>query len=70
MSSERLEQGRQLTETFCTTCHGMESETAAGKTPEAWKATVEAMVGMGTDATDEQAKIITDYLSHTFPPNK
>jgi glucose dehydrogenase len=70
VSSERLEQGRQLTEKVCTTCHGMQSETASGKTPEAWKATVEAMVGMGADATDEQAKIIADYLSHTFPPNK
>jgi quinoprotein glucose dehydrogenase len=70
VSAERLEQGRQLTEKVCTTCHGMESETASGKTPDAWKATVEAMVGMGADATDEQAKMIADYLSHTFPPNK
>jgi len=70
VSPERLEQGRQLTARVCTTCHGMQSETASGKTPEAWKATVEAMVGMGAEATDEQATIITDYLSHTFPPNK
>jgi glucose dehydrogenase len=70
VSAERLEQGRQLTETFCTTCHGMQLETAAGKTPEGWQATVEAMVGMGADATDEQAKLIIEYLSHTFPPKK
>jgi cytochrome c5 len=70
MPAERLEQGRQLTDKFCTTCHGMQSETAGGKTPEGWKATVEAMVGMGAEASDDQAKIITDYLSHTFPPKK
>jgi len=70
ISAERLEQGRQLTEKFCTTCHGLQSETAEGKTPEGWHATVEQMVGLGADATPEQAKIITDYLTHTFPPKK
>jgi quinoprotein glucose dehydrogenase len=70
VSAERLEQGRQLTEKYCTTCHGMQAETASGKTPEGWKATVELMVGLGADASDEQAKIITDYLSHTFPSKK
>jgi len=70
VSPERLEQGRQLTDTFCTTCHGMQSETAGGKTPDAWKATVEAMIGMGAEANDEQARIITEYLSRTFPPRQ
>ena len=70
ISAERLEQGRQLTEKFCTTCHGMQSETASGKSPDAWKATVDAMIGMGAEANDEQARIIADYLSHTFPLKK
>jgi glucose dehydrogenase len=70
LSAERLQQGRELTEKFCTTCHGMESETASGKTPAGWKATVEQMVGLGTPATDEQARIIAEYLSHTYPPKK
>jgi quinoprotein glucose dehydrogenase len=70
VSAERLEQGRQLTQKFCTACHGLESETATGKTADDWKATVEQMVGLGAAATDEQAKIIADYLSHTFPLKK
>ena len=70
ISAERLEQGRQLTEKFCTTCHGMQAETASGKSPSAWKATVESMIGMGAEANDEQAPIIADYLSHTFPAKK
>jgi len=70
VSAERLEQGRQLTGKYCTTCHGMQAETASGKTPEGWKATVELMIGLGADASEEQAKIITDYLSHTFPSKK
>jgi glucose dehydrogenase len=70
VSPERLEQGRQLTEKFCTTCHGMDSETASGKTPASWRATVDQMIGLGAPASEEQAMIITDYLSHTFPPKK
>jgi glucose dehydrogenase len=70
VSPARLDQGRQLTEKFCTTCHGMEAETASGKTPAGWKATVEQMIGLGATATDDQAAIIADYLSHTFPPKK
>jgi len=70
VSPERLEQGRQLTEKLCTTCHGLQSETATGKTPDGWEATVEQMIGLGADATAEQAKIITDYLTHAFPPKK
>jgi len=70
VSAARLEQGRQLTEKFCTTCHGMQSETESGKTPDGWKATVEQMIGLGADASDEQARLISDYLSHTFPSKK
>jgi quinoprotein glucose dehydrogenase len=70
ISAERLEQGRQMTEKFCTTCHGMQSETASGKSPAAWKATVDSMIGLGADPTDDQARIIVDYLSHSFPPKK
>jgi glucose dehydrogenase len=70
VSAERLAQGRELTEKFCTTCHGLQSETAGGKTPEGWQATVEQMIGLGAEVTPAQAKIITDYLSHTFPTKK
>ena len=32
--------------------------------------TVDAMIGMGAEADEEQARIIADYLSHAFPPKK
>jgi len=70
VTAERLELGRQLTDKFCTTCHGLQEETAAGKTPEEWKTTVEAMIGLGAEANEDQAKAIAEYLSHTFPPKK
>jgi glucose dehydrogenase len=70
VSEEQLELGQQLTERVCTACHALKSETTAGNTPEGWKTIVQQMIGIGAEATDEDAKIITDYLSHTFPPKK
>ena len=48
----------------------MKSETSAGNTLQGWKTITEQMIGLGAEATDEEAKIIADYLSHTFPPKK
>jgi glucose dehydrogenase len=70
VSAERLAQGRDLTQRVCTTCHGLQSETATGRTPQDWQDTVEQMIGLGAEATDQEAKIIADYLSHTFPPKQ
>ncbi len=55
---------------MCTQCHGLEAETANGRTPEGWKAVVDEMIAMGANANDSEAKIIADYLSHTFPPKR
>ncbi len=70
VSPEVQEQGRRLTERVCTTCHGLQAETATGRTLEGWKAVVDSMIGMGAQATDEEAKIIVDYLSRNFPAKK
>jgi glucose dehydrogenase/cytochrome c5 len=67
IAPERLERGRQLTERYCTACHGMQAETAGGRTAEGWRAIVEQMVGLGANATPEEARIIADYLAYTFP---
>ena len=38
----------------------MQSETAAGKTPEVWQATVETMIGMGADACVSYGRNVVD----------
>lgn len=68
MSPEVLEQGRLVTERVCTQCHAMGPDLTAGRTPEQWKDVVHQMMGMGAQASDEEARLITDYLSHTYPP--
>jgi glucose dehydrogenase len=70
MSSQAFAQARVVTERVCTTCHGLQAETASGGTPERWKAVVDQMIGMGATATSDEAKMIVDYLSQAFPPKK
>ena len=69
-SSASLAEGRALTQSVCTACHGLEAETATGRTPEGWKAIVDQMIGLGADASAADAKIIVEYLSRSFPPKE
>ena len=66
----RAEEGKGLTEQQCTTCHGMDTIRAAGRTPEAWAMVVNEMIGLGAPITDDQAKAIVDFLSRDFPPKR
>jgi len=70
-ATSRAEEGKMLTETHCTTCHGLGTVTAAeGRSSEAWTFVVNEMIGLGAPVTDEQAEAIVDYLSRDFPAKK
>jgi quinoprotein glucose dehydrogenase len=66
----RADEGRALAQQHCTTCHGLGTVTAEGRTPEAWAFVVNEMIGLGTPITDDQAKAIVDYLSRDVPPKR
>ena len=59
--------GRRSRRRYAHQCHGLEAETANGRTLEGWKAVVDEMIAMGANANETEAKIITDYLSHGVP---
>ena len=63
----RVEEGRALAEDRCTACHGLSTATAPGRSVEAWTLTVNEMIGLGAQVTDDQAAAIVQYLSRTFP---
>jgi glucose dehydrogenase len=67
-SAASLEERRRLTETTCTACHALSPDITTGRSPAAWKAVVDQMLGIGAEATSEQAQQIVVYLSHTYPP--
>lgn len=68
MTPELLDRGRRVTDRVCTQCHAMSADLTAGRTPAQWKEVVHQMIGMGAQAADDEARLIIDYLSHTFPP--
>jgi quinoprotein glucose dehydrogenase len=69
-ASSRAEEGKALTETHCTMCHGLGTVTAMGRNPDAWAYVVNEMIGLGAPVTDDEAKAIVDYLSRDFPAKR
>jgi quinoprotein glucose dehydrogenase len=64
------EKGKALTEQRCTSCHGLPTITANGRTRDAWVLSVNEMIGLGATVTDEEARAIVEYLSRDFPGKK
>ena len=70
LSAAAIEEGRRLADVTCTACHALSADITTGRSPAAWKAVVDQMIGMGAVATPEDARKIADYLSHTYPPRR
>lgn len=70
LSPAAIEEGRRLTEATCTACHALSSDITTGRTPAAWKAVVDQMIGMGADASPADAEKIAAYLSQIYPPRR
>jgi mono/diheme cytochrome c family protein len=60
--------GKDLVETYCASCHGLDSVTAQGATKDEWETIVKYMVSRGLEATDDEIKTIVEYLAKAFPP--
>ena len=56
----------KLFETKCKLCHSIDRPKNAKKTYEEWKSTVMRMKSYAPVITDEQAELITDFLSHRY----
>jgi cytochrome c5 len=61
--------GKDTFAKVCSTCHGLDRPMALKRTKEAWSATVAEMAGFGADATQEDFKVIVDYLAKNFGPD-
>ena len=61
--------GKDTFAKVCSTCHGLDRPMALKRTKEAWSATVAEMAGFGADATQEDLKVIVDYLAKNFGPD-
>jgi cytochrome c5 len=59
--------GKSLVEERCTKCHDLGRVEKAKKTEEEWKATVERMVGKGTELNQAEQEAVIKYLAETYP---
>lgn len=60
---------RQLVVTTCATCHPITQVTSKTKSPEDWVATVDKMIALGAQVSDEDRERIITYLAtHQAPP--
>jgi cytochrome c5 len=59
--------GQALVQARCTVCHDLTRIQQAKKTQEAWKTTVERMVGKGAQLTQAEQNAVIEYLAKTYP---
>ena len=57
-SEERVARGRALTAAKCTACHGLSKVATAGRSAEAWQATVDEMIRLGAEVSEGEAAAI------------
>ena len=69
-SASLIATGKVLTDRYCTTCHGIQTITADGRSREAWALVVNEMIGLGATVTDEESRAIVEYLARDFPAKK
>src|SRR5258708_1088213 len=58
--------GKDVVVKLCTSCHDADNFTTKKHTKKEWKSVVDTMIGYGAEITDEQAEIITTYLTKNY----
>jgi competence protein ComEA len=58
--------GKDLIVSVCSKCHEPQRVAALRLTREGWEEVIAKMVAIGAKATDDELKLITDYLAENF----
>ena len=60
--------GRDVVQTACTACHGVDVIVSQRHAPDEWSNVVSQMVGNGASLTDDQFATVVKYLSTALAP--
>lgn len=60
--------GAELLQDRCTRCHTLDRVQTASKSLAEWQTTVERMRAKGTQLTDDEVQVLTEYLAATYGP--
>lgn len=59
--------GKQETLKLCTQCHEIERALSPRQDHDAWQATIDKMVTLGLRGSDDDLRLVVDYLAKNFP---
>lgn len=59
--------GRELTESRCQGCHDLAKSVSLRQDRNGWAGTLQKMVGLGVQASDQELIALLDYLSKHYP---
>jgi len=59
--------GRDETQRVCSGCHELERSISLRQDRDGWKATINKMVGLGAQGTEQDFSAALDYLSQNYP---
>jgi competence protein ComEA len=59
--------GREETQRVCSGCHELERSISLRQDRDGWKATINKMVGLGAQGTEQEFSAALDYLSQNYP---
>ena len=59
--------GRDETQRVCSGCHELERSISLHQDRDGWKATINKMVGLGAQGTEQDFSAALDYLSQNYP---
>ncbi|MSO57213.1 MAG: hypothetical protein EXQ55_09895 [Acidobacteria bacterium] len=59
--------GKEILETKCSVCHAPEQATTFGRSVQEWNEVVATMVSLGAEVSDEETKVLVDYLAKNWP---
>jgi hypothetical protein len=64
------DKGKQETARVCTGCHTIDTVITERHDRVGWQKVVDTMASRGADGTDEELKLIVDYLTKNFGPKE
>jgi len=59
--------GKQETQRICSQCHELERALSPRQDHDAWQGTINKMVSLGLRASDDDLRLVTDYLAKSYP---
>jgi competence protein ComEA len=59
--------GREQTQKLCSDCHELERSISLRQDRDGWKATLNKMISLGAQGTEEEFSVVLEYLSRNYP---